>query len=59
MQLVPIVIWSLAGSIATLWATRQEGEAETVTERITTNLGAVLIAVAGAVATAWVWKKVR
>lgn len=51
-----LALYALAaagGALGWSWMTRQDGETETVTERIATNLGAAGIAAAAAIGVAW------
>lgn len=57
--LLPFAAVGLGAVVVWEWATGAKGETETVAERISTNLGAVALAVAGAVGVAWVWRRGR
>ncbi len=57
--MLKIAVQALAGIVAWLFLTKNDGETETVTERITTNLGAVAIFAAGAIGVAYFWNNWR
>ncbi|MEQ8829741.1 MAG: hypothetical protein RLW87_08020 [Alphaproteobacteria bacterium] len=59
MVVLPYAAALLAGALGWAYVTREDGETETVWERVTTNLGAAGVVAAAAVAAVWVWRKGR
>lgn len=56
----PLIVFVL-GALGWAYVTRPMGdeEPETVTERITTNLGSAVVAGASAAAIAWIWRQAK